>query len=61
MEIMTIGIAVIALLLGSGISYFAFNNMAQNKGNLIISEAKKEAGQVKKEKLLQAKEKFLEF
>ena len=42
MEIMTIGIAVIALLLGSGISYFAFNNMTQNKGDLIINEAKKE-------------------
>ncbi len=61
MEIMTIVIAVIALSLGSGISYFVFNNMTQNKGNLIINEAKKEAGQIKKEKLLQAKEKFLEL
>jgi|TARA_B100001964_G_scaffold213064_1_gene249680 capsular polysaccharide biosynthesis protein len=42
MEIMTIVIAVIALLFGSGISYFVFNNMTQNKGDLIINEAKKE-------------------
>ena len=35
--------------------------MAEHKGNTIINEAKKEAEQIKKEKLLQAKEKFLEL
>ncbi|MBC8266111.1 MAG: ribonuclease Y [Flavobacteriales bacterium] len=60
MEIMII-IVIIAFLIGGGISYFVFNNMAQNKGNVIIKEAKKEAEQIKKEKLLQAKEKFLEL
>ena len=58
---MEIIIAIIALLIGGGISYFVFNKMAENKGNTIINEAKKEAEQIKKEKLLQAKEKFLEL
>ena len=58
---MEIIIAIIALLIGGGISYFVFNTMAKNKGNTIINEAKKEAEQIKKEKLLQAKEKFLEL
>lgn len=58
---MEIIIALIALLIGGGISYFVFNTMAKNKGNTIINEAKKEAEQIKKEKLLQAKEKFLEL
>ena len=54
-------IAIGALLVGSGLSYFVFNTMVKNKGNTIINEAKKEAEQIKKEKLLQAKEKFLEL
>ena len=58
---MEIIIAIIALLIGGGISYFVFNKMAENKGNTIINEAKKEAEQIKKGKLLQAKEKFLEL
>ena len=58
---MEIIIAITALLIGGGLSYFVFNKMAQNKGNIIINEAKKEAEQIKKEKLLQAKEKFLEL
>ncbi len=58
---MEIIIAITALLIGGGLSYFVFNKMAKNKGNAIINEAKKEAEQIKKEKLLQAKEKFLEL
>ncbi|MEE2700423.1 MAG: ribonuclease Y [Bacteroidota bacterium] len=58
---MEIIIAIVALITGAGISYFAFNNLAQTKGSAIINEAKKEAEQIKKEKLLQAKEKFLEL
>ena len=58
---MEIIIAIIALLIGGGISYFVFNKIAESKGNTIINEAKKEAEQIKKEKLLQAKEKFLEL
>ncbi|MDP7244923.1 MAG: ribonuclease Y [Flavobacteriales bacterium] len=58
---MEIIIAITALLIGGGLSYFVFYKMAQNKGKSIINEAKKEAEQIKKEKLLQAKEKFLEL
>ena len=58
---MEIIIAITALLIGGGLSYFVFNKMAQNKGNTIINKAKREAEQIKKEKLLQAKEKFLEL
>ena len=58
---MEIIIAITALLIGGGLSYFVFNKMAQNKGNTIINKAKREAEQIKKEKLLQAKEKFLEI
>ena len=58
---MEIIIAIVALLIGGGISYFTFNNLAKTKGRTIINEAKKEAEQIKKEKLLQAKEKFLEL
>ena len=58
---MEIIIAIVALLIGGGISYFTFNNLAKTKGSTIINEAKKEAEQIKKEKLLQAKEKFLEL
>jgi ribonuclease Y len=58
---MEIIIAITALLIGGGLSYFVFNKIAKNKGNAIINEAKKEAEQIKKEKLLQAKEKFLEL
>ncbi|HJN63385.1 MAG TPA: ribonuclease Y [Flavobacteriales bacterium] len=56
---MEIIIAITALLIGGGLSYFVFYKMAQNKGKSIINEAKKEAEQIKKEKFLQAKEKFL--
>ncbi len=56
---MEIIIAITALLIGGGLSYFVFYKMAQNKGKTIINEAKKEGEQIKKEKFLQAKEKFL--
>lgn len=58
---MEIIIAIVALIIGGGASYFMFNNLAHTKGSVIINEAKKEAEQIKKEKLLQAKEKFLEL
>lgn len=58
---MEIIIAIVALIIGAGVSFFVFNNLAQTKASVIINEAKKEAEQIKKEKLLQAKEKFLEL
>lgn len=58
---MEIIIAIAALIIGAGVSYFVFNNLTKTKASTIINEAKKEAEQIKKEKLLQAKEKFLEL
>ncbi len=58
---MEIIITIVALIIGAGVSYFVFNNLAKTKASTFINEAKKEAEQIKKEKLLQAKEKFLEL
>ena len=51
-------IAIGALLVGSGLSYFVFNKIAQNKGNTIINEAKKEAEQIKKKNFCKLKKSF---
>ena len=58
---MEIIVGVIGLVFGIGIAFFINNNLNNNKANLIIEDAKKEAEQIRKEKLLQAKEKFLEL
>ena len=58
---MEIIIIIVAFLIGGGISYLVFSNLAKTKGSTILNEAKKEAEQIKKEKLLQAKERFLEL
>ena len=47
---MEIIIAVVAFIVGAGTSYFVFNNLAKTKASAIISEAKKVAEQIKKEK-----------
>jgi ribonuclease Y len=52
---------VVGLILGGGITFFLINNLNSSKANLIIEDAKKEAEQIRKEKLLQAKEKFIEL
>ena len=54
-------IGVIGLSLGGGITFFLINNLNSSKANLIVEDAKKEAEQIRKEKLLQAKEKFIEL
>ena len=46
---MEIIIAIVALIIGVGVSYFVFNNLAQTKGRAIINEAKKEGEQIKKD------------
>ena len=58
---MEIIIAVVSVLFGGGIAFFVINNKNNGKANLIIEEAKKNAEQIKKEKILQAKEKFIEL
>jgi len=54
-------IAVVGLIIGGGISFFVLNSKNSVKAKLIIEDANKQAEQIKKEKLLQAKEKFIEL
>jgi len=54
-------IAVVGILIGGGIAFVVVNNKNNGKAKLIIEEAKKTAEQIKKEKILQAKEKFIEL
>jgi ribonuclease Y len=54
-------IGVVGLILGCGVAFLLINNLNSSKANLIIEDAKKEAEQIRKEKLLQAKEKFIEL
>ncbi len=61
MNIITIIVAIAGLILGGGISFFIANRFKSSKANLIIRDAIKEAEQIRKEKLLQAKEKFIEL
>jgi ribonuclease Y len=61
MEIITIIVGLVGLIVGGGISFFVINSQNSSKANSIIEEAKKEAEQIKKGKLLQAKEKFIEL
>ena len=52
---------VVGVLGGGGISFFVVNSKNNGKAKLIIEEAQKNAEQIKKEKILQAKEKFIEL
>ena len=54
-------IAVVGILIGGGIAFFVVNSKNNGKAKLIIVEAEKNAEQIKKEKILQAKEKFIEL
>ena len=60
METITIIVGLVGLIVGAGIAFFVINSKNSSKANSIIEEAKKEAEQIKKGKLLQAKEKFIE-
>jgi ribonucrease Y len=68
MEIQMIIGLVFGILIGGGIAFYITNNKknkliedSQNKANEILKDAQKEAENIKKEKLLQAKERFLEL
>jgi ribonuclease Y len=52
---------IIGLIVGGAIVFFVFSKLNKSKGNSILEEAKKEAEQIKKTKILQAKERFLEL
>ena len=54
-------VGFILLIFGVFLGFFLANFRSSNKDKLIIVEAKKEAEQIKKEKILQAKEKFIEL
>jgi len=54
-------IGVVGLLIGGVIAFLVINKLNYSKANLIIQDAKKEAEQIRKEKILQAKEKFIEL
>src|SRR5690606_39499299 len=72
MEIISIIIGVVALLIGAAIGYFLSKksvdqqnqiliDTANTKAKEIVSEAEREGEAIKKEKIFQAKEKFLEL
>lgn len=58
---LTLVFSLAALVLGSGVSYLIWQQALKNKSRKIISEAESEAEVIKKEKILQAKEKFLQL
>ena len=54
-------IGVIGLAIGAAASWFVVNKSTTGKAKLILDNAEKEGEQIKKDKMLQAKEKFLEL
>ena len=72
MEILSIVIGVIALIIGLAIGFVVSKNLEKNKADSVVKEAEKEAKSIikeataegeskKKDKILQAKEKFIEL
>jgi len=57
----TIILVICSLLGGSVISYFAYTFLLQGKSKKVIADAEQEAEVIKKEKMLQAKERFLQL
>lgn len=54
-------VGAVGIIIGGGTSFLILKNRTSSKSKLIIEEARKEAEQIKKEKILQAKEKFIEL
>jgi len=54
-------LSISALILGFGASYLIWQLALKNKSHKIVSEAESEAEVIKKEKILQAKERFLQL
>jgi len=59
MNVVTIIIAIVALLAGCAIGYAIFRYVIKGKYNDLIEAASKEAEVIKEKKLLEVKEKFL--
>jgi len=58
---LTLVLSISALILGFGASYLIWQQALKNKSHKIVSEAESEAEVIKKEKILQAKERFLQL
>jgi len=58
---LTIVISVSALILGFVASYFVWQLALRNRSRKILTEAETESEVIKKEKILQAKERFLQL
>ncbi len=56
-----IAFGVVGLLLGVGITFFIIKVILKSKSDKIVHEAKAEAEVIKKDKILQAKERFLQL
>ncbi len=54
-------VGLVGVIVGGGVAFLILKNRNSAKVNTIVAEAKKEAEQIRKEKLLQAKEKFIEL
>ncbi len=61
MEITTIIYIIVGFLAGGTIAFFTGRRMLQTKANNILKEAEAEAEMIKKDKILQAKEKFIQL
>lgn len=59
MDEITIIVAVSAFVVGAGLSYFIYLKLLNSKAEAIVKEAEEKGETIKKDKLLQAKEKFL--
>ena len=53
--------ALLSLIVGSVLTYYILQNVVKGKSKRIIKEAEEEAELIKKERILQAKEKFLQL
>ena len=51
----------ISLLIGTGIAFLLVNAIVKKKSNNLVKEAEGEADMIKQQKILQAKEKFLQL
>ncbi|HBF87990.1 MAG TPA: ribonuclease Y [Bacteroidales bacterium] len=61
MGLISIIVGIIALMGGGVISYFVWNSALDKRKKAIVREAETEAEVIKKDKILQAKEKFLQL
>ena len=61
MDLVAIILGLAGLVVGGVVTFVVLNNVNKGKAISIIDEAKKKAEQIKKDKILQAKEKFLEL